>query len=250
MKIIYDFIFKILFLTGYFKRVLKTDKNYEFIYDDITKQNILNALKNNNLLIASNHMTLIDSSLIQLCILEIVGGTLGVLKNNFRPLLWNLPAVENIKLLKSQPGSKSKLFYKYFRVLPINRNDADESAKTLKEASNLISKGNIFVIFPEAGRTRRDQFNEDDMTPGAAKILLDCEKECGKLPGLLTIYIRAEDQVGHSNLPSSNKIKIYAEYNEDFQITKEQSALRKRKNITIFIGKSISRLQEKFHKMN
>jgi hypothetical protein len=114
----------------------------------------------------------------------------------------------------------------------------------------MISNGSIFLIFPEAGRTRRNEFSEEDMTPGAAKILLDCEKDCGKLPGLLTIYVRAEDQVGHSNLPSSNKIKIYAEYNEDFQITKEQSALRKRKNITVFIGKSISRLQEKFHKMN
>ncbi len=248
MKKFYDLVFKFLFLIGYFKKVLKSDRNYKFIYDDSTKKNVLNALKNNRLLIASNHMTLIDSSLIQLFILEVIGGTTGILKNNFRPLLWNLPAIENIKLLKSQPGSKSKLFYKYFRVLPINRNDSDESAKTLKQAANMTSTGSIFIIFPEAGRTRRNEFSEEDMTPGAAKILLDCEKDCGNLPGLLTIYIRAENQVGHSNLPVSDNIKIFAEYNDDFQITKEQSSLRKRKNITTFIGKSIIRLQEKFHK--
>lgn len=242
---LYDLIYKFVFLTGLLKQ--KIYKNYKFIYDDKTKQIVLNALKNDKLLIISNHMTLIDSNLIQLFILEIIGGTLGVLNNNFRPLIWNLPAIENINLLKSLVGFKTKLFFFCFRNLYINRNNTDESAKTLKHVANMIAKGSIFNIFPEAGRTRKEEFDENDMTPGVAKVLLDCEKDSGKLPGLLTIYIRAKDQIGHSNLPMSFNIKVFAEYNENFPISQEQSSLRKRKNLTVFMGKSIKKLQEKFY---
>lgn len=240
-----DLIFKFLFFTGFLK--CKKFKNYKFIYDDKTKQIVLNALKNDKLLIISNHMTLIDSHLIQNFILEIIGGTLGVLNNNFRPLIWNLPAIENINLLKSLFDFKTRIFHFCIRNLYINRNNTDESSKTLKQVANMTSNGSIFLIFPEAGRTRKDEFDENDMTPGAAKVLLDCEKDSGKLPGLLTIYCRAKDQIGHSNLPTTFNIKVFAEYNESFPISKEQSPLRKRKNLTVFMGKSIKKLQEKFH---
>jgi 1-acyl-sn-glycerol-3-phosphate acyltransferase len=250
MKIIYDLLLRFLFIIGYYTKCLKNGKNYEFSYDEETKNNIIKAFNNKKLLIVSNHMTLIDSVLIQLFILKIFGW-FGFIKNNFRQILWNLPAKENMDLLRNHSSKVGGFLYSNVnRMLPIDRLDQDSSLKTLDEAKQIIIDGGVFIMFPEAGRTRRNEFNQEDMTPGAAKLLLDIEKESGSLPGLLTIYVRAEDQLGHSNLPSSTKIKIFAEYNEDFQIKSDHSSIRKRKNLTIFIGKSINKLQEQFYKMN
>jgi hypothetical protein len=250
MNKIYDVILKILFVIGFYKKKLKNNKNYIFISDEESKINIKNAFKNKNLLIVSNHMTLIDSILIQLFIFELFGW-FGVIKNNFRQILWNLPAIENLDLLKQHSANVNMFIYsKFGRLLPIDRSNQDSSMKTLEKVSSLINKENVFLIFPEAGRTRRNEFSEEDMTPGAAKVMLDCQKNSGNLPGLLTIYVRAENQVGHSNLPMNDKIKIYADFSDSFPITNDQSQIRKRKNLTIFIGNKIKMLQEKYVNSN
>jgi len=250
MNKFYDFLLKMYFTFGFYIRVLKNKVKCNLEYDDYTKKNIIKAFNSKKLLIVSNHMTLIDSIIIQLFIIEIFGW-FGVIKNNFRQILWNLPAVENLDLLRSNTADISEFLYsKIGRMIPIDRSDQDSSVKTLEKVSSLINKENVFLIFPEAGRTRRDQFSEEDVTPGAAKVMLDCEKISGKLPGLLTIYVRAENQIGHSNLPASDKIKIYADFSDSFPITNDQSQIRKRKNLTIFIGNKIKMLQEKYVNSN
>jgi 1-acyl-sn-glycerol-3-phosphate acyltransferase len=250
MNKIYDVILKVLFVIGFYKKKLKNNKNYVFISDEDSKKNIINAFKKDKLLIVSNHMTLVDSVLIQLFIFDLFGW-FGVIKNNFRQILWNLPAIENLDLLKQHSASVNMFMYsKFGRLIPIDRSNQDSSMNTLSKVSNLINKQNVFLIFPEAGRTRRDQFSEEDVTPGAAKVMIDCEKISGNLPGLLTIYVRAENQIGHSNLPISNKIKIYADFSDSFPITNDQSQIRKRKNLSIFIGNKIKILQEKYVNSN
>lgn len=250
MNKLYDIILKFLFIIGFYKRKLKNNKNYTFISDEDSKKNIINAFKKDRLLIVSNHMTLIDSVLIQLFILDLFGW-FGVIKNNFRQIFWNLPAIENLTLLKSHSANVNMFLYsKVGRLLPIDRLNQDSSMKTLEQVSKLTDKKNVFLIFPEAGRTRREQFNEEDVTPGAAKVMLDCQKNSGNLPGLLTIYVRAENQVGHSNLPSSDRIKIYADFSDSYPIEENHSQIRKRKNLTIFIGNKIKALQEKYVNSN
>jgi 1-acyl-sn-glycerol-3-phosphate acyltransferase len=250
MNKVYDFLLKVFFVIGLYTKRLKNNKNYIFISDKESIENIKVAFKNKNLLIVSNHMTLLDSVLIQLFLFEIFGW-LSVIKNNFRQIVWNLPAIENLDLLRSNTTNVSKFIYlKIGRMIPIDRSNQDSSMKTLEKVSNLICKKNVFLIFPEASRTRREQFSEEDVTPGAAKVMLDCEKNSGILPGLLTIYIRAENQFGHSNLPMSDKIKIYADFSDSFPISSDQSQIRKRKNLTIFIGNKIKILQEKYVNSN
>jgi 1-acyl-sn-glycerol-3-phosphate acyltransferase len=132
-------------------------------------------------------------------------------------------------------------------MIPIDRSNQDSSLKTLEKVSRMIEKGSVFLIFPEAGRTRRNEFSEEDITPGAAKIMLDCQKLSSLFPGLLTLYIRSEKQTGHSDLPINNKIKVFADYSEDFSINENESLIRKRKNLMIFMAKKINSLQQKFH---
>jgi len=251
MNKFYDFLLKVFFVIGLYTKRLKNNKNYIFISDKESIENIKTAFKNKNLLIVSNHMTLMDSVLIQLFLFEIFGW-LSVIKNNFRQIVWNLPAIENLNLLKEHQSSNLSMFMysKFARLLPIDRSNPESSTKTLEKVSKLINKENVFLIFPEAGRTRREQFSEEDVTPGAAKVMLDCEKNSGILPGLLTIYVRAENQFGHSNLPMSDKIKIYADFSDSFPISNDQSQIRKRKNLTIFIGNKIKMLQEKYVNSN
>lgn len=247
MKKIYDLLLKFFFIIGYYTKSLKNGKEYEFIYSEETKQNIINAFKNKKLLIISNHMTLIDSVLVQLFIIKIFGWR-KIILNNFKQLCWNLPAVENLDLLRKNNTSANSFLYKNVgRMIPIDRLNQDSSLKTLEKVCTMTEKGSVFLIFPEAGRTRRNEFSEEDITPGAAKIMLDCQKMSGSFPGLLTIYVRSENQVGHSDLPKNNRIKIFADYSENFSIDENQSLIRKRKNLMIIMGKKINSLQEKFH---
>lgn len=247
IKKVYDLFLKFLFIIGYYTKVLKNGKNYKFSYNIETKNAIIEAFNNNNLLIVSNHMTLVDSTLIQLFIIEIFGW-FGVIKSGFRTLLWNLPAIENLLLLKDHSVKTHKFIYNNInRILPIDRSNQDSSTKTLENAAELILDGSVFLIFPEAGRTRRNEFSEEDITPGAAKILLDCEKKSGKIPGLLVIYVRAKQQIGYSNLPFNDDIIIYATYTNSFKIKDDLSSIRKRKNLMIIMGNLIKEMQNKFH---
>lgn len=247
MNKFYDFLLKIFFVFGYYTKKLKNGKKYKFEYDDETKNNVIKAFKNKNLLIVSNHMTLVDSTLIQLFLLDIFGW-FGVIKNNFRQLCWNLPAIENLELLRKHSAKVNGFIYnKIGRLLPIDRNNQDSSMKTLEQVSRMTLHNHVFLIFPEAGRTRRNEFSAEDITPGASKVILDCEKLSGKFPGLLTIYVRAENQISYSNLPMSDKIKIYANFSDSFPITNDQSQIRKRKTLMNFIGNKIKELQEKYN---
>jgi 1-acyl-sn-glycerol-3-phosphate acyltransferase len=247
MKKFYDLLLKFFFIVGYYTKSLKNGKEYEFIYSEETKQNVIKAFKNKRLLIVSNHMTLLDSVLIQLFIIKIFGWH-KIILNNFRQLCWNLPAIENLDMLKKNSSKTNNFLYKNInRFLPIDRSNQDSSLKTLEKVSKMTGKGSVFLIYPEAGRTRRHEFSQEDITPGAAKVMLDCKKITGSFPGLLIIYVRSQDQIGHSDLPYNNKIKIFADYSNDFPINENESLIRKRKNLMIFMGKKINSLQEKFH---
>ena len=128
------------------------------------------------------------------------------------------------------------------RILPIDRNDQDQAQKTLEEGARLILNGAIFNIFPEAGRTRREEFSKEDVTPGAAKIVSDIMNQTGEMPVVLSVYMRSESQIGYSDLPARGKIHIVARKIQ-FNIPENISKIRRRKIISDSIGEALEKMQ-------
>lgn len=237
-----------LFGPGYF--VLNKYQNLYF--DDKSKNSLIEAVDSNEpLLIVSNHMTLSDSAILHSFSMNVFGW-LGTIQRNFRPIIWNIPAKENLELLRNNYESPvMRLLHRAkIRIVPIERGDQDSSTKTLNEITNLILKGNIFNIFPEAGRTRREEFSKEDITPGAAKIMNDIHKATGKFPRVLFVYARSKEQKGHSDKPACNNIGIVARdicFNE---LNIQGSNLRKRKILSDLIGENLEILQSIWKEQN
>jgi len=239
-----ELLVKTSFLTGPAYFVLNKYKNLNF--DEKSKQDMIEVVDSKKpLLIVSNHMTLSDSAILHSFSMNIFGWT-GTIKRNFRPIFWNIPAKENLEILRNNYESliiralqRAKL-----RIIPIERDNQDSSAKTLLYVTSLILEGNIFNIFPEAGRTRRDEFCKEDVTPGAAKIILDIRKRTGAFPEVLFVYARSKNQIGHSDKPTCQNFGIVARKANFDSIKIQGSDLRQRKILSNLIGDSLEDLQK------
>jgi len=239
-----EILLKALFLSGIGNRLIKT-YNKDIFYSDKSSDAVEAAFASDHLIILTNHMTLVDSAILHSYFGKIFG-YLGIIRHAFRPLVWNLPAVENLEVLKNnnQNFLVRYLFNRCGRLLPIDRSDSASSVSTLlKLVEMTINNKHVFNIFPEAGRTREMEFNKANIMPGAAKAIYDIKKETGKLPCVLCVYIRSENQVGHSDNPAKGKIHIVSRI-LDIKIDEKESSLRHRKRISDQIGLKLEELQE------
>lgn len=239
-----EILLKALFLSGIGGKLIKA-YNKNIFYSDKSSNAVVEAFKSDHLVVLTNHMTLTDSSILHSYFGKIFG-YLGIVKNSFRPLVWNLPAVENLELLKN---SNKNFLVRYLfdncgRLLPIDRSNPDSSSATLAKLVEFTVKSkHVFNIFPEAGRTREVEFNKGNITPGAAKVIYDIKKETGKFPCVLCVYLRSENQIGHSDQPAKGKIHIVSRL-LDIKINEKESPLRQRKRISDQIGIKMEELQE------
>ena len=239
-----EILLKALFLSGIGNKLIKGYSENIF-YSDKSSDAVIEAFKSDHLIVVTNHMTLTDSSVLHSYFGKIFG-YLGIIRNAFRPLVWNLPAVENLEILKNsyQNFLAKYLFNKCGRLLPIDRNNPDSSNSTLSKLVELTIKDkHVFNIFPEAGRTREIEFNKNNIMPGAAKVIYDIKKETGKFPRVLCVYLRSENQVGYSDQPAKGKIHIVSRL-IDIKINENESPLRQRKRISDQIGLKLEELQE------
>ena len=239
-----DNLTKIIIASGIGYNLLNKYSN-SITYDDLSKKHTIDSFDNNPLLIVSNHMTLVDSSILHSYFLSVFK-YYGLIKNNFRPFVWNLPAKENLELLKNsyENNLSRSFFYKFGRIVPIERNDPDSAKKTLDHVVDMmINKNHVFNIFPEAGRTRRDEFDKQDITPGASKIIYDIYKITNKFPNVLCVYLRSEKQKGMSDKPFPGTINIVARKLDMKNFTFNKSDLRNKKQISDLIGNQLDRNQ-------
>lgn len=220
--------------------------NDNIFYDNLSKSHTKELFENNKpLLIVCNHMTLIDSVILN-SYFSSVFGYFGFIKNNFRPFAWNLPAKENLELLKNNhEGFLTKsFFYEFGRIVPIERDNPESSKKTLEDVVNMmLEKNHVFNIFPEAGRTRREEFSKEDMTPGASKIIYDIYKKTKEIPNVLCVYLRSKSQKGYSDLPQPGKITIVARKLDTSNLSLDKSDLRNKKEISNLIGNQLEKNQ-------
>jgi hypothetical protein len=239
-----EILLKALFLSGIGNKLISGYKSNIF-YSDKSSDAVIEAFKSDHLVVLTNHMTLTDSSILHNYFGKIFG-YLGIIRNSFRPLVWNLPAVENLDILKE---SNKNFLVRYLfntcgRLLPIDRVDPDSSNSTFSKLVELTIKNkHVFNIFPEAGRTREIEFSKSNIMPGAAKAIYDIKKETGKFPCVLCVYLRSENQIGHSDQPAKGKIHIVSRI-LNVKINDNESPLRQRKRISDQIGLKFEELQE------
>lgn len=154
---------------------------------ELRKQFKVITKNNSPLIIASNHLTFIDSTLI-----------LWALASNFWYLFnyeffsWNLPAGDVFK---------KKWYFRIVAYLGkcifIHRDGPKEHKdEVISLARDLVKEGQVLTIFPEGRRSRTGRFDIDHITFGVGKIIQSLG-ECY----VLCIYIRGDKQVGHSNYP-------------------------------------------------
>lgn len=239
-----EILLKALFLSGIGNRLIKT-YNKDIFHSDKSSTAVKDAFASDHLIILTNHMTLTDSAILHSYFGKIFG-YLGIIRHAFRPLVWNLPAVENLETLKNSNRNflVRYLFNNCGRLLPIDRSNPDAANSTFSKLVEMtINSKQVFNIFPEAGRTREIEFNKVNIMPGAAKAIYDVKKETGKLPCVLCVYLRSENQVGFSDQPAKGKIHIVSRV-LDIKIDEKKSPLRQRKMISDQIGLKLEELQE------
>jgi 1-acyl-sn-glycerol-3-phosphate acyltransferase len=140
------------------------------------------------LLVCANHLTLVDSFL--------VGSALGswwwyVL--HFPSLPWNTPERVNFGRTRLMRA----LVY-LMKCVPVERGgDRREIARVLARITYLMARGEVGLIFPEAGRSRTGRVDVEATTYGVGRIvraLPDCRVLC--------VYLRGEHQESWSDLPA------------------------------------------------
>ncbi len=140
------------------------------------------------LLVCANHLTLIDSVLVAWAL----GPPLWWVPH-FRSLPWNVPEERNF----ASTWPRRLLSYVY-KCVPIARGGSrGKVAETLNRITHLLERGEVALLFPEAGRSRTGRVEVERAAYGVGRVvkaLPDCRVLC--------VYLRGERQEGYSDLPA------------------------------------------------
>jgi hypothetical protein len=138
-------------------------------------------------ILCANHLTLIDSFIIAWAL-----GSPWWYLRRFRTLPWNVPEQS---VFATTPLLRSAIYI--MKCLPIHRGGERRGVTAvLSKLAHLISKGEIALIFPEAGRSRSGRVEVESAATGVGRIFKsvpNCRVIC--------VYLRAENQEAYSQVP-------------------------------------------------
>lgn len=141
------------------------------------------------LLVAANHLTMLDSALIAWGL----GSTAGHLRR-YRGLPWNVPEqsrVESSWLWRA-------LAY-LMKCVPVPRGgERQVVAQVLERLGHLMRSGEVVLMFPEGGRSRSGQVDAEALAHGVGRLIKEVEG-CR----VLCVYLRGDAQRTWSNLPAT-----------------------------------------------
>lgn len=141
------------------------------------------------LLVAANHLTMVDSALIGWGLASAAGHL-----RRYRGLPWNVPEqsrVESAWLWRA-------LAY-LMKCLPVPRGgDRKEVARVLERLGHLLRSGDTVLMFPEGGRSRSGSIDAEAIAHGVGRLIKEVEG-CR----VLCVYLRGDAQRTWSNLPAA-----------------------------------------------
>lgn len=139
------------------------------------------------LLICANHLTLIDSLIIQWALTP--GWRLPFRRDLFT---WNLPDRHNL----SRRIGIRVLGYVGKCVPVIRRATPEETRHTMERVAFLLGRGQSVLVFPEGGRSRVGRVDTESFSYGVGRILQET-------PGtrVLCVYARGRGQREYSDYP-------------------------------------------------
>lgn len=154
--------------------------------------------KNKPLLICPNHLTMVDSALIQWAL-----GSIWFYLFRFDKFPWNIPAKENVE--------KSVLFriITYLtKCILIDRNGSKEHKDLIvQELAYLLTKKEPICIFIEGTRSPTGKLLEEQINYGAGQLAYDIPET-----EILIIYFRGKNQTQKSDFPKKNE-EFFVRYN-------------------------------------
>jgi hypothetical protein len=140
------------------------------------------------LLVAANHLTMVDSALIAWGL----GSALGHVRR-YRGLPWNVPEQSRV-----ESSWLWRVLAYVMKCVPIPRGgDRQVVAQVLERLGHLMRAGEVVLMFPEGGRSRSGQIDAESLAHGVGRLI----KEVGDCR-VLCVYMRGDAQLTWSNLPA------------------------------------------------
>lgn len=217
-------ILVILLIKYYFKFTIKDHKNHKKFYKNLLKEK-------KPLLICSNHLTMIDS-----VILQYAFGDYFYYLFSYNSFAWNVPAKEVFA-----KNLIANIFLFLTKCIPLDRKGSLEyHERMLNQIKYILSINEPFIIFPEGGRSRKGTFDLENITYGVGRIVYDL-----KDINVLCVYLRGDKQKHFTNLPEKN-----SDFYLSYKIIQPQTSATKRlvaeKELSLQIGQTIKQLEDEY----
>ncbi len=218
----------VVFLIKYiFRFKIKDHHLHKRFYRQLVKQK-------QPLLICSNHLTMIDS-----VILQYAFGSYFYYLLNYKAFPWNVPAKEVFA-----KNLLAEIFLFLTKCIPLDRKGSLEyHERMLNQIKYILSLKEPFIIFPEGGRSRKGTFDLENITYGVGRIVYDL-----KDIQVLCVYLRGHKQKTFTNFPEKES-EFYISYKVIKPTTQEHKRLAAEKDLALQIGKTIKLLEEEYFKL-
>jgi 1-acyl-sn-glycerol-3-phosphate acyltransferase len=139
------------------------------------------------IMICANHLTMIDSFLIAWAL-----GSPWWYFRHFDSLPWNVP---ERSIFAGTPVMRAMVYI--LKCLPIERGGKrSEVTGVLKKIAHVISRREVALIFPEAGRSRTGRVDVESAASGVGRVVRSLPR-CQ----VLCVYLRGERQASYSGRP-------------------------------------------------
>lgn len=216
----------VLLIKYYYKFSIIDHKTHQKFFKELAK-------KNKPLLICSNHLTMIDS-----VILQYAFGNYFFYLLKYKFFMWNVPAREVFA-----KNFFAKVFLFLTKCIPIDRKGSREYHEMiLNQIQYILLLKEPFIIFPEGGRSRKGTFDLENLTYGVGRIVYDL-----KNLDVLCVYLRGDKQEHFTNFPEKNS-KFYVSYRLIQPKTNLSKKLLAEKELALQIGTTIKELEEEYFK--
>jgi 1-acyl-sn-glycerol-3-phosphate acyltransferase len=139
------------------------------------------------LLVCANHLTMLDSAVIAIAL-----GSPWWFVAHYSSLPWNTPEREHF----ASTWWKRALVY-VMKCIPVERGgDRRAVGRTLNRLVHLMARGEVGLVFPEGGRSRKGHLDDEAVTYGVGRVVK-------ALPGcrVLCVYLRGEHQQSWTGRP-------------------------------------------------